>query len=116
MNLINTIAIAGFLGVILLNVLLHNLFINRAVRKYVIPKLNSQGCKFIGRKWAGFFSRGDFSNDKIGWIPGLTQGYPLISTYVYIFYEDQSVEKRMTIRIDVFMLSIKRVSFSTDEK
>jgi hypothetical protein len=104
----------GFTTVIVLNILIVYLIIKRAVNKYVIPKLQSQGLIFIRSKWAGFFSVGDFKKDKLSFRPSFTGGSPLISLYVYIYYEDSNLLKRTTIRIDTLFLFIRKVAFTSD--
>jgi hypothetical protein len=100
--------------IILLNIIIGKAFINRAIRKFVIAKLESKGLSYLKYKWTGLFSYGDFKNEKITFRPSFGGGSPWLSIYVFIFYLEHRVEKRMTIKIDTFMFFIRTVVFSDD--
>ena len=72
---IATIAIIFLGSGILINLWLIRYIINRAIRKYVKPKLQESGHSFINYKWLGFFSHGEFTDDKFVLVPGLKGGH-----------------------------------------
>ena len=100
------------IAVILLNIYLHNYFVGKAIKNIVKPILDKKGLHLVKTEWTGLFNQGDFRRDRRYIIPSLSPSYPTISTYVYIFYIDGLLKKRMTIRIDVSMFSIKKNFFS----
>ena len=65
-------------------------------------------------KRLGFFDHGDFTDDKLILIPSIKFGNPVISTYIDIYYDGVSTEKKATVRIDSAFISIVRVVYSTD--
>lgn len=108
------IMILFFPTLILLNFCIYKYVINKAIRKYIKPKLQSFGFTFLDYKWLGFFNHGNFNNDKLVLLPSLKSGYPVIATYVDVFYNEVSNSKRVTVRIDTFFIVILRVSYSSE--
>ncbi len=114
MTILIILLILFFPAIILLNIILVRIFISRAIKKFVKPKLESKGITYLNYKWTGLFNYGDFKNEKITFRPTMGGGSPWLSIYVFIFYLEQRTEKRMTIKIDTFMFFITSVVFSND--
>lgn len=103
-----------FPTVIMLNFYSIKYVVNKAIRKFIKPKLQSVGFKFSDYKWLGFFNRGNFKNDKFILFPSVRGGYPVISTYIDVFYNEGSNQKKVTVKIDSFFVFIVRVLYSTE--
>jgi len=103
-----------FSTIILLNFLLFKFIVNKAIKKYIKPKLDSAGLIFTSYNWLGFFNRGDFKNDKFVLLPSLKGGYPVIATYIDVFYSKGAIQKKLTVRIDTFFIIIIRVIYSSE--
>jgi hypothetical protein len=54
----------------------------------------------------------DFQNDKFILLPGLKGGYPVLSTYLDVYYIEASINKKVTVRVDTFFVAIIRVVYS----
>jgi RHS repeat-associated protein len=103
-----------FFIVIILNIYQTKYLIKRALKRFVIPKLKEKGFTFKGYRWVGFFKFGDFKDEVITLRPSFTGGSPFLSIYVYIYYIDTDLEKRITVKIDTLFLFIKKVSYSSE--
>ena len=100
-------------SIILINVYLHKLVINRALTKFIIPHLNENGLTFVNYKSVGFFKFGDFKpKDEVTFWPFMATGSPVQSIYIYVFYKEGETEKRVTVKINVLLLFIKKVIYS----
>lgn len=106
--------ISLFTIVILLNFLIFKYIKYKAVKRYIQPQLERAGLTFKSYNWLGFFNRGDFKNDKFILLPTLAGGYPVIATYIDVFYIGESVPKKVTVRIDAFFIIIIRVIYSSE--
>jgi hypothetical protein len=76
--------------------------------------LQSAGLTFTDYKWLGFFNHGNFKNDRFILLPSVKGGYPVIATYIDVFYHEVSNQKKVTVRIDTFFIVIVRVLYSTE--
>jgi hypothetical protein len=112
-NLI-VIAVMSLCAGVLLNAGLIKFIINKAIRKFIKPKCRAGGIVFVKYKWLGFFDHGDFKDDKFILLPSLKSGYPVISTYIDVYYTEESIEKKLTVRIDAFFVFIIRVLYSSE--
>jgi hypothetical protein len=99
---------------ILLNFFIVKYLINKAIRKYITPKLQRAGLTFSDYKWLGFFDHGNFKNDKFILLPSVKGGYPVIATYIDVFYDEGSNQKKVTVKIDTFFVFIVRVLYSNE--
>jgi hypothetical protein len=106
--------IVMFTVIILLNLYTKKYIITKAIRKFIKPKLQASALTFTNYKWLGFFNHGDIKDDKVILIPGLKNGGPVISTYIDIYYNEKSTEKKVTVKIDSFFIFIVRVLYSTE--
>lgn len=97
---------------ILLILLIRSIF-SRSVRKYIIPDLNRKGYTFIKYKWIGFIGTGDFKENNffLGG-PFSLRGSPFLNLYIYVFYKDNGVDRRLTAKIDTLFLVIRKVTYS----
>lgn len=98
--------------VIILNILMVRYIIRRAVKKFVVPVMENNDLSLVNYKWAGLFNFGDFKNETIELRPAMSGGNPFLSIYVYVYYKDSDINKRLTIRIDTFFIFIRRVLYS----
>ena len=103
-----------FPTIILLNFCIYKYVVNKAIRKFIKPKLQSLGLTFSDYKWLGLFNHGNFKNDRFVLIPSLKSGYPVIATYIDVFYDEGSNQKKVTVKIDAFFVFIVRVWYSTE--
>jgi len=103
-----------FSTIILVNVYAFKYIVNKAIRKFIKPKLQSAALTLTNYKWLGLFNHGDFKDDKFILFPGLKGGYPVISTYINIYYDEALIEKKATVRIDTFFVFIVSVLYSTE--
>lgn len=71
------------------------------------------GLIFTNYNWLGFFNHGDFKNDKSILNPSLKGGYPVIATYIDVFYNKGAIQKKLTVRIDTVFTIIIRVIYSS---
>lgn len=108
------LVIICFITVILLNVFIVSYTIKRALKKYIIPKLQERGLLLESYKWVGLLKFGDFKNEKHVLRPSIGGGSPMISIYIYIYYKDLETRKRITVRIDTLFLFIRKVAYSTE--
>ncbi|HZY35980.1 MAG TPA: hypothetical protein VFE53_04985 [Mucilaginibacter sp.] len=88
------------------------LVINKAIEKFVKPKLKERKLTFEDYKWLGVFDRGDFLKDDLVFIPSLKTGYPVTSIYIDVYFLDDSKKDKMTVRIDGTLWHIRNVFFS----
>ncbi|HWY38449.1 MAG TPA: hypothetical protein VNY73_07810 [Bacteroidia bacterium] len=103
-----------FPTLILLNFGMYRYVVNKAIKKHIKPKLQSAGLTFTDYKWLGFFNHGDFKNDRFILLPSVKGGYPVIATYIDVFYYEASVKRKVTVRIDTFFIYILRVLYSSE--
>jgi len=108
------LVIIAVIVVILLNIFIERYVINRALKKFIIPKLKEKNYHFERYKWVGPFSYGDFGRARFTLGPFFKNGGPAISTYIYVYYEDDNSRKRLTAKIDTLFFFIKRVSYSAE--
>ncbi|WP_166094889.1 hypothetical protein [Mucilaginibacter inviolabilis] len=104
--------LAFFTIIILLNIYALKHVISKAIEKFIKPKLQDKGYGYIDYKWLGFFNHGDFKNDKLILVPGSKFGSSIISTYIDIYYSEQAINKKITVRIDSTLVFIKKVLYS----
>jgi len=110
------IAIIFFGTFISINILIVRLTIKSALKKFVIPKLQSYGLTFVDYKWLGPFGTGDFNDNNYFTIKMVSNtGKPSMSIYANVYYQDTE-NKSMTIRIDTFLFTIERVNYSVEFK
>lgn len=98
------------------NILLIHLLINKAIKCYIKPLLESKGCIYVNYKCPGLFSHGDFKYFNTGFTTMSGSGKNRFTIYAYIFYTDkiENTSKRSTAKIDIAGLSVKNIEYSSD--
>jgi len=89
-----------------------DLIVKRAIRKYVLPKLNNLGYKLVRKEFPGFFSTGNFR--EVGISIGILTNYrSFYSLYCNIYYNKGNTTdiEMMTIRIDCIMFFISKITY-----
>jgi hypothetical protein len=114
MLLLYSLLILFFPFLFLLYFLIFKITVRSALNRFVIPKLEEKGLIFLEYTWTGLFDNGDFKNENTGLTIMSKYGSSSSSIYVFIYYKDLDLKKRVTIRIDTFVFFIKRVVFSSD--
>jgi len=106
--------IIGFIFIIIIGGWI-KIVISLTLKRNVVPKLANKGLHFIRYKWVGPIGTGDF-NKLIFSIPGLfsLRGTTILPLYFYIFYRDNVVEKRITIKINTIFFFVKSVEYSNE--
>jgi hypothetical protein len=112
MLILNILLLIVFPVVIFLNIFIVSYIIKSALKKFVKPQLIQKGFVFVDYKWCGFFSHGEFKDDKFKITFVSMNGNPSISIYVDIYYKDAGLEKKITIRIDTLFCFIRKVVYS----
>jgi len=100
--------------VIGLNILTYRSVVNKALKKFIEPKLNERGLTFVKYKWPGLLSNGDFKPDDIKLTFMNKNGSPYNSQYAYIYYKDGNETQKITVRIDTAFLSINKIVYSSE--
>jgi len=104
---------AAFVIVIVANIFTCRFVINRAVQKYIVPHLKSKGLIYHRYKWVGLIGTGDFDESTVVIRPTISFGAPKVSIYIYVYYyTKQSMEDRITARIDTLFMFIRKVEYS----
>ena len=98
-------------SIIFLNVVLFHMQIKRAIKRVVKPALEKSQLTYVGYKWAGFWSCGDFKNDSMDFALFKT-GLNTTSIYSYLYYKDSDVNKKITIKIYLIGFEIDKVEYS----
>lgn len=99
------------------NVLIYKLIVDRAVKKYINPYLSILGYKIDKVKFAGLFQIGDFKRKGSPLRPFMFGGYPIHSTYIYVFVKTNDPNNnpvRITARIISLFLFIRKVEYSNN--
>jgi hypothetical protein len=115
MFLVYTLIVLLFPAVIGLNMLIYNVIVKKALRKFIEPKLKEQKLTFIEYKWPGLLSYGDFKSDGITFTFMNKNGKPFNSIFTYIFYRKENETKKVTVRIDTTFLVITKVVYSSEQ-
>jgi len=110
MYFIGIIIFIGFFAILGLNILIYKSVYKSALQNYIIPDLINRNYSFIRDKSLGFFDTGDFRTD----IPPLLNKHPHRNIYIDIYYKENNLEKRVTVRVQSFFFDIKRITYSRD--
>jgi|GEM_PF-5209983 len=76
-----------------INVLIYKHILKKALRKHIQPFWDVRGYKIEYCKFAGILSTGDFKRKGFPFWPFLSNGYPIHSTYVYLFIKQHNNSK-----------------------
>ena len=114
MILVYSLIVLIFPTLVGINVLIYNLTIKKALRKFIEPKLRENGYAFTEYKWPGLLSNGDFKSDDITFTMMNKNGKMFNSMYAYIFYKKGKETKKITARIDTTLLFINKVVYSSE--
>jgi len=104
--------IAIFLFMVI-NILIHQLIVMKASRKFIKPFLNQKGIRFIKTEYVGFLKTGDFKESEFTLRPFML-GHPVNTTYVYVYYSSEkeiTKIKRMTAKINSIFFFIRNVEY-----
>jgi len=115
MILLYSLVVLVFAIMIGLPILTYRITINKAIKSYIIPKLEEKGFDFIEYRWPGLFSTGSFKDDNFKLTVMNKNGNSISSRYVDIVYYKPSGEThKITARITSKFFFIDQVSFSRE--
>lgn len=101
---------------VFLNVSIYKMLVRRAVVKYIKPYLAEKGYEIDSVSFVGFLKTGDFKEKGGFALRPFMLGYPIHSTYIYVFYRDKNRDgsvSRMTAKIRGLLLFIRGVDYSS---
>lgn len=101
------------------NLLIYKWIVRRATEKYMRPYFFKLGFKITKTRFVGLFKSGDFKRKGLQFRPFMPSGYPMQSTYIYVYlYKntaggDQRI--RITAKILTLFLFIKKIEYSQSD-
>lgn len=97
------------------NLLIYKWIVSRALKKYIKPHFSDLGYGITKTHFVGLFKSGDFIRDGFQFRPFMPSGYPLQSTYIYVYLHKNTVSDcqiRVTVKIMTLFLFIKNVEYT----
>ncbi|NVO12397.1 MAG: hypothetical protein HXX16_20755 [Bacteroidales bacterium] len=98
MNLI--LILLGITFVILGNLLINYLIVNKALKKLILPELHNHGYDFVKIKSTGFLNSGDFKDSLFQLRPFNPAGNYKITLYRFVYFQGKSKkDRKVTVKI-----------------